>query len=106
MKRVRAFFPQFLIMEFFMSIFEIIMLICFGTAWPVSILKSWTARSNNGKSLFFMVIVLIGYMAGILHKIFFLSDAVIILYIINFAMVTIDILIYFRNERIVSSFTN
>jgi hypothetical protein len=53
-----------------------------------------------------MVIVLIGYMAGILHKIFFLSDAVIILYIINFAMVTIDILIYFRNERIVSSFTN
>jgi hypothetical protein len=27
-------------MEFFMSIFEIIMLICFGTAWPVSILKS------------------------------------------------------------------
>ena len=89
-----------------MSIFEIIMLICFGTAWPVSILKSWTARSNNGKSLFFMVIVLIGYMAGILHKIFFLSDAVIILYIINFAMVTIDILIYFRNERIESSLKN
>ena len=86
-----------------MSIFEIIMLICFGTAWPVSILKSWTARSNNGKSLFFMVIVLIGYVAGILHKIFYLSDAVIILYVVNFTMITIDILIYFRNERIESS---
>jgi len=86
-----------------MSIFEIIMLICFGAAWPVSILKSWTARSNNGKSLFFLVIVLIGYVAGILHKIFYLSDAVIILYVVNFTMITIDILIYFRNERIESS---
>lgn len=89
-----------------MSIFEIIMLVCFGAAWPVSILKSWTARSNNGKSLFFLVIVLIGYIAGILHKIFYLSDAVIILYIINFTMITIDILIYFRNERIESTSQN
>jgi hypothetical protein len=89
-----------------MSIFEIIMLICFGAAWPVSILKSWSARSNNGKSLFFLIIVLIGYIAGILHKIFYLSDAVIILYFINFTMITIDIIIYFRNERIESSLKN
>lgn len=82
------------------------MLICFGAAWPVSILKSWTARSNNGKSLFFLIIVLIGYIAGILHKIFYLSDAVIILYFINFTMITIDIIIYFRNERIESSLNN
>lgn len=82
-----------------MSIFEIIMLICFGAAWPVSIMKSWTSRTNNGKSLFFLVIVLIGYVAGILHKIYYLRDGVIILYLINFAMISVDILIYFRNRR-------
>lgn len=82
-----------------MSIFEIIMLVCFGAAWPVSIMKSWSSKTNNGKSLFFLVIVLIGYVAGILHKIYYLRDGVIILYLVNFTMITIDILIYFRNRR-------
>jgi hypothetical protein len=82
-----------LIKEIVMSIFEIIMLICFGLAWPVSILKSWTSKTNNGKSLF----VLMGYISGILHKIYFLCDGVIVLYIINFTMVFIDILLYIRN---------
>ena len=67
-----------------MSPFEIIMLICFGAAWPVSIYKSWTSRSVEGKSLFFLIIVLSGYIAGILHKIFYLYDGVIILYALNF----------------------
>lgn len=84
-----------------MSIFEIIMLVCFGAAWPVSILKSWRSRTNNGKSLFFLVIVLTGYIAGILHKIFFYYDMVIILYFMNFTMITVDLLIYFRNSKLV-----
>lgn len=83
-----------------MSIFEIIMLICFGSAWPVSIIKSWRSRTNRGKSLSFMVIVLTGYIAGILHKIFYYYDAVIILYCINFLMIAIDLLIYYRNNRL------
>jgi len=83
-----------------MSIFEIIMLICFGAAWPVSILKSWNSQTNNGKSLFFLIIVLIGYVAGILHKIFYLYDMVILLYIVNFAMITVDLIVYYRNSKI------
>lgn len=83
-----------------MSIFEVIMLVCFGAAWPVSIFKSWNSRTNNGKSLFFLIIVLTGYVAGILHKIFFYYDMVIILYALNFTMITIDLMIYFRNSRI------
>lgn len=82
-----------------MSIFEVIMLVCFGAAWPVSIYKSWTSRSVDGKSLFFLVIVQAGYIAGILHKIFFYYDAVIILYFVNFFMISIDILLYFRNRK-------
>jgi len=83
-----------------MSFFEIIMLVCFGAAWPVSIMKSWKSGTNEGKSLFFLFIVLTGYFAGILHKVFYLYDPVIALYIVNFAMITIDIVLYFRNERI------
>jgi len=83
-----------------MSIFEMIMLICFGAAWPVSIYKSWKSRSVEGKSLFFLIIVLAGYVAGILHKIFFLYDGVIVLYLVNFCMISIDVMLYFRNKGI------
>ncbi len=83
-----------------MSIFEMIMLVCFGAAWPVSIIKSWNSRTNNGKSLFFLIIVLAGYVAGILHKIFYLYDMVILLYFTNFTMITVDLLIYYRNSKL------
>ncbi|TVR01346.1 MAG: hypothetical protein EA403_10565 [Spirochaetaceae bacterium] len=81
-----------------MSLFEIIMLICFGMAWPFSIYKSYTTRQVGSKSLIFLVALLIGYIAGILHKIFFFYDAVIFLYILNGTMVSIDIALYLRNR--------
>ena len=79
--------------------FEIIMLVCFGAAWPFSIYKSYRSKSNRGKSVVFLFIVFIGYIAGILHKILFNYDLVIILYVINAVMVSIDILLYFRNRK-------
>ena len=83
-----------------MSIFEAMMLLCFGAAWPSSIYKSYTSRTSKGKSIVFLVIVLIGYFAGILHKIFYNPDPVIYLYIINALMVLADIFLYFRNSRL------
>ena len=82
-----------------MSVFEVIMLVCFGAAWPFSIYKSYRSKSNRGKSVVFLFIVFIGYIAGILHKILFNYDLVIILYVINAVMVSIDILLYFRNRK-------
>lgn len=82
-----------------MSHFEIIMLVCFGAAWPFSIYRSWTSRSTKGKSLLFMLIVMCGYLAGVLHKIFFHYDMVIFLYGLNFLMVAADVLLYLRNKR-------
>jgi hypothetical protein len=81
------------------GIFEAIMLICFGIAWPFSIHRSYTSRSTNGKSLVFLVIVIIGYIAGITNKILTGVDYVIYLYILNTIMVTIDSLLYIRNKR-------
>ena len=81
-----------------MSIFEIAMLVCFGAAWPLSIYKSWKSRQIAGKSLLFLVVILIGYIAGIFHKIFFNYDKVVFLYGLNGIMVATDIVLYFRNS--------
>lgn len=82
-----------------MSIFEIIMLVCFGAAWPSSIYKSYTSRTAQGKSLIFLVIILTGYCAGVLHKLYFSFDWVILLYLLNGLMIAADILLYIRNAR-------
>ena len=81
-----------------MSVFEITMLVCFGAAWPVSIYKSAKTRQVAGKSLPFLVIIVIGYVAGILHKLIFHYDLVIFLYILNALMVGADIALYLRNR--------
>lgn len=81
-----------------MSVFEVVMLVCFGLAWPFSIYKSWKTREVGSKSLIFLVALLVGYAAGILHKIFFARDAVLVLYCLNGTMVAIDICLYVRNK--------
>jgi hypothetical protein len=81
-----------------MSPFEIIMLICFGMAWPFSIYKSWHTRQVGSKSVLFLFALFIGYVAGVFHKIFYLYDPVIFLYMLNGTMVAIDIGLYFRNR--------
>ena len=80
-----------------MSVFELLMLTCFGISWPISVLKSWRTKSTAGKSLLFMIIILIGYVFGMLHKILYSFDFVIYAYIANFLMVGVDICLYFRN---------
>ena len=82
------------------QILEMFMLIAFGIAWPTSIVKSWRARTTTGKSLLFLIIVLVGYACGITGNIVGGVNYVIVFYIINFAMVSTDLLLYFRNRRI------
>jgi hypothetical protein len=79
-----------------MSAFEIAMLICFGISWPVSITKSMRSRIVSGKSPIFMVIVCFGYAFGIIHKLLYSRDWVIVLYVLNMVMVTIDLTLYFK----------
>lgn len=82
-----------------MSVFEILMLVCFGFAWPTSILKSLKSKSIEGKSVLFLYIILAGYLFGMMHKINNNLDLVIVLYGINFTMVLIDLLLYYRNKK-------
>jgi hypothetical protein len=81
------------------SVFELIMLVCFGVSWPFSVYKSWKSKSVQGKSLIFLLAIWIGYVSGILHKVFFAPDFVILVYIFNLTMVTLDLVLYFVNSR-------
>ena len=81
-----------------MSIFEAVMLICFGAAWPFSIYRSYKSGKTAGKSIAFLCIVNIGYLAGLAHKILYSLDLVTYLYALNFTMVSLDIALYLRNR--------
>lgn len=83
-----------------MSVFEIGMLVCFGFAWPTSIMKSLQSKSIEGKSVIFLYVVLVGYIFGMIHKFTYNLDFVVILYAINFIMVFIDLLLYYRNKKL------
>ena len=90
------------------EIFEIAMIVCFGASWPLNVMKSWKSRTTKGKSLSFLCLILIGYVAGIISK--FVNDAymaafaqkwyVLFFYVLNFVLVAIDFVLYFRNRAI------
>ncbi len=79
-----------------MSIFEATMLICFGMSWPISIAKSLRTKVVTGKSSLFMVLLCFGYLCGIVHKLLYSRDWVILLYTLNMVLVAIDLTLYFR----------
>ena len=82
------------------EVFEALMLICFGWAWPVAIAKTLKVRKVHGKSVVFLFLVLLGYMSGIAAKVITahggMPDWVTILYVANALMVTTEITLYFR----------
>lgn len=88
-----------------MEVFEAIMVLCFGISWPLSIAKSYRARTAKGKSLLFLLFIFTGYVAGIAWKMIYLAETGEIkwptyLYFLNLAMVGTDIVMYFRNKRL------
>lgn len=87
-----------------MSIYEIVMLICFGAAWPFSIYKSLKSKSTKGKSALFMLILIIGYIFGILNKLLVRYDYAIYLYFINTVMVAIDLILFYKNRALEKNF--
>ncbi len=84
-----------------MSVFEAVMLICFGASWPVSIWRTYKVKNPVGKSIGFLLLIIIGYVAGIANKVFGTMDWVLWLYILNLVMVSADLflVIYYRRLR-------
>ena len=86
-------------MQFLAPWFEAMMMICFGVSWPVAIAKTLRTRNVAGMSLFFLVVVEMGYFAGILSKLLGRLDWVVALYCMNLAFVGFEIFLYFRFRR-------
>jgi len=80
-------------------IFEAIMLLCFGLAWPFSIYKMVKSKKAGGKSIPFLLIILAGYISGIFFKYFAGLNAVIYLYLFNTCMVSLDLALTIKYSR-------
>ena len=86
------------------KILEATMLIMFGISWPFNLFKSIKSGSAKGKSLLFLVLIDIGYMAGITSKFFSTTFVwktdwwVFAIYVINFCFVSADLIMYFINK--------
>lgn len=83
------------------SIFETLMIVCFGLSWPLSIIRSIRSRSTKGKSILFMCFIAIGYVCGIVSKLMTHTyNLAFYFYFPNIIMVSTDIGLYFRNRRL------
>ena len=83
------------------AILETVMLICFGLSWPINLMKAYRARTTKGTSLFFIVLIQLGYTEGIAAKLVAGQiNYVLAVYIFNFVMVLGNLIVYFRNRRL------
>ncbi len=83
-----------------MEIFECIMLFCFGLSWPISVYKSIRSKSTKGKSVVFIIAIILGYISGIIGKIVNGQlSYVLALYCLNLIVVSVDLGLYFINSK-------
>ncbi len=80
------------------SILETVMLVCFGFSWPLNVIKAYRAKTAKGTSLPFILLIIAGYIAGISAKLITGQiNYVLIAYILNLAIVSLNVVVYFRN---------
>ena len=77
------------------EILEIIMILSFGASWPMNVIKSYKVRTAKGKSVAFLCLIIIGYVAGIASK--FANEA----YMAAFAQKWYVLVFYFINITLV-----
>ena len=84
------------------ELLEILMIVSFGISWPLNVLKSYRARTTKGKSLAFLLLIDAGYVCGIAAKLIAPTFKwyVLFFYVLNFVMVTLDLVLYWRNYRL------
>ncbi len=103
-------------MDLLAEILEIAMLVCFGCSWPISVYKSIKIRTSVGKSAVFNILLIVGYIAGIVSKFlkmepFMIANAAdglkkgififaLIMYFVNLAMITANLVLYYMNKNL------
>ena len=103
-------------MDLVAEILEIAMLVCFGCSWPISVYKSIKIRTSVGKSAVFNILLIVGYIAGIVSKFlkmepFMIANAndglkkgififALIMYFVNLAMIAANLVLYYMNKNL------
>ena len=83
------------------AILETIMLVCFGFSWPLNVIKAYKAKTTKGTSLPFILLIITGYIAKKKKKIMSNQiNYVLIAYVINLAIVSLNVVVYFRNASL------
>lgn len=93
------------------SLLETTMLVCFGFSWPINLIKNYRARSAKAMSLGFILLIIAGYVAGLAAKFIAIANAdmpwyqtvpwyVMLVYILNLVIVSLNLLVYFRNREL------
>ena len=83
------------------EVLEAVMLICFGLSWPINAYKAYKAHTAVGTSWQFMLLITVGYIAGIAAK--FVAGTfnwVLVVYFINIVAVGANWAIYARNLQL------
>ena len=88
-------------MELYASIFEGIMILCFGVSWPVAVWKTLKTKNVSGISIFFLWFVFTGYVSGVMFKLVEAMgngyvNPVIILYVFNLVLVGTEVALFYR----------
>ena len=82
-------------------VFETIMLLCFGASWPFNIAKSLRSRTAKGKSIYFELCIIVGYLSGVIGKLVSGNITyVLAVYVLDICMVSIDLALTLRNRRL------
>jgi hypothetical protein len=80
---------------------ETIMLICFGLSWPINLMKNIKLKSAKPMNLPFILLIVAGYVAGVIAKIIKIDSTpvyLLVVYIFNLVMVSCNIVVYFINK--------
>lgn len=83
------------------GILETTMLVCFGISWPMNVYRNYKSRTAKGMSLGFIMLIILGYVAGIAAKLITHNITyVLAVYVLNLAIVSVNVLVYVRNKRL------
>ena len=85
----------------FVDLLEALTIFCFGLSWPLNVIKAYKAGTTKGTSLPFILLIITGYIAGITAKLISGQiNYVLVVYLLNLAIVSMNVVVYFRNAAL------
>lgn len=90
-------------LETIASLLETVMLVCFGFSWPMNLIKAYRSKTAKSTSLAFILLIITGYVAGIIAKFIKIKTTawyLIAVYCLNLVIVSLNLVVYFRNKAL------